>query len=463
MQHGGDADPGAKMLRVGGDCDGGFGRCLEQDVVDDGLVLIGDVGDRAGQRVDEVEVGYRQQLGLALFQPRASRCRLALGAVPVAAGVVGDDRVGASFAACNMTTESRRAAALDGRHHLQLAEAHMAGVGCAPCRAEVAEDIRNLQDWTGHDCLSRLCSLASLAGCLARLAQHVEWAGDDRDHAGGHPGVAGCGVELVVTKQSLDHTDVGSAFEQMSGKAVAQRMQRHRLPDAGRVGRLVKQPIELSCRHRLSGGAAREQPALFPRHAVIVAGGSHLPPLPQQIERPGRQHDVSVLAPLGLHDADDVLGAVDIAGPQPDHLAGAQTGAVAESQHDVNLEIAGHGQQALGLVRADHQRDLLGFPDVVDLGGKVQPPERHAEQELEPGHDPVAIADAQSCVDQVQLEQPDIVGCGRIGRALQVCGKPLAAADVTLLRMRSELARAHILDHALAKWADGIGTHGELS
>jgi hypothetical protein len=39
----------------------------------------------------------------------------------------------------------RRAAALDRRHHLQLVEADMAGMGSTPCCAMAAEDIRNLQ------------------------------------------------------------------------------------------------------------------------------------------------------------------------------------------------------------------------------------------------------------------------------------------------------------------------------
>ena len=46
-----------------------------------------------------------------------------------------------------------------------------------------------------------------------------------------------------------------------------------------------------------------------------------------------------VFASLGLHDAGDVLRAVDIANPEPDHLARAQTCAVAESEQYVNLEI----------------------------------------------------------------------------------------------------------------------------
>src|SRR4029077_2845282 len=113
--------------------------------------------------------------------------------------------------------------------------------------------------------------------------------------------------------------------------------------------------------------AGRENPARLLRPPLIVTSRSHLPPLPQQIERLWRQHDVAVFAPLGLHDADDVLRAVDIANPEPDHLARAQTRAVAESEQYVTLEIPRHGQEALGLVRAHHQRDLLGFFDVIDL------------------------------------------------------------------------------------------------
>ena len=45
----------------------------------------------------------------------------------------------------DMTSESRRAAALDGAHHLQLGEAHMARVGGTPCGSVIAEDIRDLQ------------------------------------------------------------------------------------------------------------------------------------------------------------------------------------------------------------------------------------------------------------------------------------------------------------------------------
>ena len=184
--------------------------------------------------------------------------------------------------------------------------------------------------------------------------------------------------------------------------------------------------------------------------------------MPQQIERLGRQHHIAVLAALGLLDPNDLLRAVDMLDLQPDHLAGTQTAAIAETEQHADLEAAGDGQQAPRLVLAHHQRDLLRLTDVIDLGGKIQSPQRDAEQEPQPGHDAVAIADAQARLGQVQLEPTDVLGRSRVGRTLQKCSEPPAAADVALLRARTELASVHVLDHALAQRTDGIRTHWKL-
>ena len=56
----------------------------------------------------------------------------------------------AVLAALEMAAESRGTAALDGRHDLQLVEAHVSGVGGAPGRTVAAEDIRQLDRWTRH-------------------------------------------------------------------------------------------------------------------------------------------------------------------------------------------------------------------------------------------------------------------------------------------------------------------------
>ena len=71
---------------------------------------------------------------------------------------------------------------------------------------------------------------------------------------------------------------------------------------------------------------------------------------------------------------------------------------------------------------------------------------------------------------RLQMLAPVSIRCSwnrRISSAVAVSGErfkqpgePLAAADVASLRVRVELARAHVLDHALAQRTDGIGTHG---
>src|SRR6185436_8667264 len=87
--------------------------------------------------------------------------------------LVGDDGMATcfAFAARNVPSERRRAAALDGRHHLQLPEAHVAAIGLTPSGAVVAEDIRNLQSWTGHEgrgLLGRLVLLVLLGQLIER-------------------------------------------------------------------------------------------------------------------------------------------------------------------------------------------------------------------------------------------------------------------------------------------------------
>ena len=105
---------------------------------------MGDVGDQSRQGEDDMEIGNGQEFGLAVGQPFLGRRGLALRAVPVAAGVVGDAQMGAGLAAFDMTAQCRRSAALDRRHDFQLAEAHVTGVGRTPRRPAAAEDVRHL-------------------------------------------------------------------------------------------------------------------------------------------------------------------------------------------------------------------------------------------------------------------------------------------------------------------------------
>jgi hypothetical protein len=65
--------------------------------------------------------------------------------------------------------------------------------------------------------------------------------------------------------------------------------------------------------------------------------------LPQQVERLRREHDIAILAALGLLDANDLLCAVDMLDLQQDHFSGAQAAAIAETEQDADLEAAGDG------------------------------------------------------------------------------------------------------------------------
>src|ERR1035437_9151449 len=91
----------------------------------------------------------------------------------------------------------------------------------------------------------------------------------------------------------------------------------------GGAGALMEQADELAGGHRLAGLAARKQPTFLKWRCGIVTWWARLPPLAQQIERLGRQHDMAVLAALGLLDANDLLRPVDMLDLQPHHLAGA--------------------------------------------------------------------------------------------------------------------------------------------
>ena len=150
VEHGGGANAGAQVPGIGSDREQRLGRCAEQQVVDHRLVLVGDGRDLGRQREDYMEIADRQQIGLAGGEPVPRRRALTLWAMAVAAGVVGDPAVAAILAALDMAAESSRAALLNGRHRLELAKAHMTGIGLAPGRPVAMEDICDLELWAAH-------------------------------------------------------------------------------------------------------------------------------------------------------------------------------------------------------------------------------------------------------------------------------------------------------------------------
>ena len=66
------------------------------------------------------------------------------------ARIVGDARVRAVLAALDVSAELGGSTGLDRRHDLQLAEAHMAGIGFAPRRPMGSKDVGDLQARPRH-------------------------------------------------------------------------------------------------------------------------------------------------------------------------------------------------------------------------------------------------------------------------------------------------------------------------
>jgi hypothetical protein len=81
MEHGSGTNAGAQVLGISSDGEQRLGCRAEQQVVDDGLVLVGDRGDLGRQRENDVEIADRQQIGLARGKPIRRRRALTFWAI----------------------------------------------------------------------------------------------------------------------------------------------------------------------------------------------------------------------------------------------------------------------------------------------------------------------------------------------------------------------------------------------
>jgi hypothetical protein len=106
--------------------------------------------------------------------------------------------VAAILAALDVAAERGRAAALDGRHHLELAEAQMPGIGLAPGGPMAVKDVCDLQPRAAHRRRANLRVSASL-GAAVRAGR----AGSSlADRADGDAGVERGRVELLVPERT---------------------------------------------------------------------------------------------------------------------------------------------------------------------------------------------------------------------------------------------------------------------
>ena len=228
VEDGGEADARAQMLGVGGDGGQRLGGGPEQEVVDGGLVLERDRADRRRQGEDDVIVGNRQELRLALGEPLPRRRALALRAVAVAAGIVGD-RVRARSP---RSARHGRRAPRSGRSRSPTSPSTGRGSRDRrwPCatpphgrerRRRPPGGGRAMRPWSGGRRSAREVD-----------AQPLQRALDVADRVDGDAGVERRRLQLGVSEQHLDHANIDALLEQMGGEAVPQGMRRHALGNA---------------------------------------------------------------------------------------------------------------------------------------------------------------------------------------------------------------------------------------
>jgi hypothetical protein len=134
-------------------------------------------------------------------QPGARRGAQALGAVPVAAAVVGNALVPAVLTGIDVAAKGRRAAGLDRRHDLELDQAQVTDLGGTIAGPFSSEDVGDLD---------RGAQAASAAWILAlhQQRQTLERTGHRADRLGGNARIE-CGrIKLAVPQQDLDHADI---------------------------------------------------------------------------------------------------------------------------------------------------------------------------------------------------------------------------------------------------------------
>src|SRR5260370_8108911 len=120
MQDAEESDLSAEMLGVSGDLEQRLGAEAEQQTIHHFLVLQGQRPQLVWERENHVGVWRGQQFGTARVEPAVARVALALGAMPVAARIVGAGAMATARTPIAIATPRGGAASLDGVQHFDV-------------------------------------------------------------------------------------------------------------------------------------------------------------------------------------------------------------------------------------------------------------------------------------------------------------------------------------------------------
>src|SRR5882724_10438885 len=156
MQDADETDLGSQVFGIDGNLQQGLRAGHKQQVVEQARVFQGQHIEFVGHREHDMEVISGQEFAFASRQPALARLRLALGAVPVSARVVGDGLMTAVRAGIAMTTQRSGAAAQNGPKRFELLKAEAGSIAIQEAIAVRAKNVGHLEGGPSHSCFFRL-------------------------------------------------------------------------------------------------------------------------------------------------------------------------------------------------------------------------------------------------------------------------------------------------------------------
>ena len=291
---------------------------------------------------------------MAVLEPLGAGQGLAFGAVAISAAMIGGALVAAGVTLLQVAAQGGSPAEFDGAHHAPLPARERSCVLLPVRRTIAAKDIRHFELRTLHGAEGSeilRCERASIQRPPAAGANQRGWWWSTPCWwrcAGSGPSSPGCDARAAV---GCVRTSVPCS-SRWTEKAWRMRMWGDGFGDAGGSMRFSARQL-----HSVPGDvAARDIAWEEPRLGLF-----HAPPLPQDFQQLGREHDVAIFLPLALLDADDHALAIDVGGFQPDGLGDSQPGGVTGRQDGPVLG-AGHATEKVpDLFRAENDGQFLGF------------------------------------------------------------------------------------------------------
>ena len=175
------------------------------------------------------------------------------------------------------------------------------------------------------------------------------------------------------------------------------------------------------------------------------------------------EHDVAIPLPLAPLDPKRHALAVDVGHLQRHDLGHAQACAVGDAERGLDLEAWRSFEEARHLLLAQHDRRPTGCVHRRQMTDKVGAFERHVEEKPQRGDGGVDGPCADLLLRHVQLKAAKVLARRRVRRPAEEGREGPDVPDVILPHLLLEPARRHVVDHALAKRADGLLEHREDS